>query len=58
MYDDPIVKEIRKIREEISAECDFDMEKIHKRAFEISNKYKERIVTIHDLERKKEELVK
>ena len=58
MYDDPIVKEIRKIREQISTECDFDMEKIHKRASEISKKYKERIVTIQDLENKREKLVK
>ena len=35
MKNDPIVEEIRKIRNEIAAESDFDMDKIYRRALEI-----------------------
>ncbi len=32
MYHDPIVEEVRAIRERLAAECDFDVHKIFERA--------------------------
>ena len=32
MYHDPIVEEVRTIRERLAAECDFDVHKIFERA--------------------------
>ncbi len=38
MWEDPIVKEVRKTRAEIEQECDNDFRKIYERALEIQKK--------------------
>ncbi|MGK7899803.1 MAG: hypothetical protein AB4352_00040 [Hormoscilla sp.] len=45
MQSDPIVEEIHKIRLEIEAECDGDMNKILARAKEIEKQYADRVVS-------------
>ena len=44
MFEDPIVEEIRAIRKQLAAECDFDVHKILARAREHEKKHPERIV--------------
>lgn len=44
MVEDPIVEEIRKIRNDIAAESDFDMDKIYRRALEIQKNWKGKLV--------------
>ena len=44
MIDDPIVEEIRRIRNEIAAESDFDMDKIYRRALEVQKNWKGKLV--------------
>ncbi|MFP4030810.1 MAG: hypothetical protein ACLFTV_04510 [Desulfococcaceae bacterium] len=44
MKNDPIVEEIRKIRNDIAVESDFDMDKIYRRALEIQENWKGKLV--------------
>ena len=45
MWEDPIVKEVRKVRLEIEQECDGDFHKIYERALEIQKKVAEKRVS-------------
>ena len=45
MWQDPIVKEVRQIRQEIEAECDGDFEKIFALAKDVQNKFKSKLVS-------------
>lgn len=45
MWEDPIIKETRKIRREIESECGNDFEEIVKRAIEIQKRYSKRVVS-------------
>jgi len=45
MWKDPIVEEVRKIRQEIEAESDNDIEKIFSSAMEIQKQYKDKLVS-------------
>lgn len=45
MWNDPIVEEVRQIRRQIEAECEFDIEKIYAKGLEIQNTLKHRAVT-------------
>jgi len=44
MFDDPIVKEIRKIRHEIEAECNHDPDEYLKRLKKVEEQYQDRLV--------------
>ena len=44
MTSDPIVEEIRAIREKIAAECDYDMHKIHERGRAILDRWPGKVV--------------
>ena len=49
MVQDPIVAEVRAIREEIAAECDYDPHKIYLRGCEIARQWQGRVVTKEEL---------
>ena len=44
MYQDPIVKEVRKIRLEMEAECQNDPQKYYDQIQQLQQKYKERLI--------------
>jgi hypothetical protein len=44
MFQDPIIKEIRKIRHEIEAECQNNSQKYYEYIQEIQAKYRDRLV--------------
>ena len=46
MFEDPIVEEIRAIRQRLAAECDFDVHKILARAREHEKRHPERVVCL------------
>lgn len=49
MFKDPIVEEVRRIREEIFAECDYDLRKVSQRDREIMKDWKGKVVTREEL---------
>ena len=49
MPKDPIVEEIRAIRERTAAECDFDFHKINQRGREILKHWRGKVVTREEL---------
>jgi len=49
MFKDPIVEEVRQIREKIFAECDCDFKKLAKRNREIMKRWKGKVVTREEL---------
>jgi len=49
MFKDPIVEEVRRIREEIFAECDYDLQKLGQRGREIMKDWKGKVVTREEL---------
>ena len=51
MRKDPIVEEVRRIREEIFAECDYDLNKLMERGREVLKHWKGKVVTKADLDR-------
>jgi len=51
MPTDPIVEEVRKAREKIAAECDYDIHRILQRGYEIMEGWPGRVVTKEDLDR-------
>lgn len=46
MFNDPIVEEVRKIRFQIEAECENDIEKIYQKAFEIQKSKNHDLISI------------
>ena len=46
MYNDPIIKEIRKIRHEIEAMCDNDSQKYYEHLLKVQKKYSDRLVSL------------
>ncbi len=57
MWEDPIVKEVRKARLEIEQECGGDFRKIYERALEIQKKVAEKRVSDSTLKAQKEEVL-
>ena len=53
MWKDPIVEEVRKAREEIFAECDYDLKKLFLRCREWQRQWKGRVVTKAELDRQR-----
>ncbi len=49
MWRDPIVEEVRAIRRQIAAECDFDLHKLLDRAREAQKKWPGGVVTKEEL---------
>ena len=45
MWEDPIVREVRRVRMEIEAECDGDFDKIYARVVEVQNQLADRLVS-------------
>jgi len=45
MWKDPIVEEVRKARQEIAAECDYDFKKMLQRERNILKNWKGKVVT-------------
>jgi len=50
MWKDHIVEEVRKARQEIAAECDYDLEKMLQREREILKHWKGKVVTKAELD--------
>lgn len=57
MWEDPIVKEVRKARLEIEQECGGDFRKIYERALEIQKKVAEKRVSDSSAKTQKEVLL-
>ena len=57
MWEDPIVKEVRKARLEIEQECGGDFRKIYERALEIQKKIAEKRVSDSAVKAPKEALL-
>jgi len=57
MWEDPIVKEVRKARLEIERECGGDFRKIYERALEIQKKVAEKRVSDSTVKAKEEALL-
>lgn len=57
MWEDPIVKEVRKARLEIEKECGGDFRKIYERALEIQKKAAEKRVSDSRVKAKEEALL-
>ena len=53
MRKDPIIEEVRKAREEIFAECDYDLTKLMLRNREFLKHWKGKVVTKADLDRQR-----
>jgi len=53
MWKDPIVAEVRAIREQIAAECGYDFHKAMERDKEILRHWKGKVVTMADLEKRR-----
>lgn len=49
MCDDPIVAEVRAIRQQIAAECDYDLHKLYLRACEVQKNWKGKVATKEDV---------
>ncbi len=45
MWNDPIVEEVRRIRQQLEAECDFDVEKIYAKGLELQKAHSRRLIT-------------
>jgi hypothetical protein len=54
-YDDPVVEEIREIRCRIFAECGNDPQRFFERQVEFSKQFKDRLVSLHDLEQRRKD---
>ena len=54
MSSDPIVEEVRRAREKIAAECDYDVDKIYQRGCEILKSWKGKVVTQEEWLRSRE----
>ena len=52
MWKDPVVEEVRAIREQIAAECDYDLHKLFEMQREIARKWKGRTARRGDLPKK------
>ena len=50
MWKDPIVEEVRKARQEIAAECDYDLHKMIERGREFLKHWKGKVVTKAELD--------
>jgi hypothetical protein len=48
--DDAVIAEIREIRRRIFAECGNDPQRLFERQVEFSKQFKDRLVSMHDLE--------
>lgn len=57
MWEDPIVKEVRRVRLEIEQECDGDFRKIYERALEIQKKVAEKLASDSTIKSKEEALL-
>ncbi len=57
MWEDPIVKEVRKSRLEIEKECGGDFRRIYERALEIQKKVAEQRVSNSSAKTQKEEVL-
>jgi hypothetical protein len=53
MWKDPIVEEVRAIRKQIAAECDYDWRKILQRERETLKRWKGKVVTKQELMRER-----
>ncbi len=49
MWKDPVVEEVRAIREQIAAECDYDLHKIFEMQREVQRTWKGKTVRKEDL---------
>ena len=49
MMKDPIVEEVRRAREKIFAECDYDLNKLMERIKRAEEKHKDRLVSYEDV---------
>ena len=52
MWNDPIVAEVRAVRERIAAECDYDLHRMFERQREIVRRWEGKVVGRGDLPRK------
>ena len=49
MFKDPIVEEVRRIREELFAECDYDLHKLREKDRELMKRWKGKVITREEL---------